>query len=152
LKPEDLYHSGLVVDDFDHALRWWSEVAGYQWCDELAIEQNVHTPEGSRTVPLRFTYSMSEPRIELVEAVPGTLWMPSTSGIHHFGYWSDDVQRDVNALVEGGAQIEVDAPLPDGSLLWAYCKVASGPRIELVSRSIQPMIAEWFATGHLPAG
>ena len=47
-----------------------------------------------------------------------------------------------------GMQYEVKAFNPDGSgtLLWAYCKGPTGPRIELVSRAMEPFIAYWFAT------
>ncbi|HXX89206.1 MAG TPA: VOC family protein [Acidimicrobiales bacterium] len=150
MKADDLYHSGIVVEDFDGTLQWFTSVAGYRWCDEMALEQTVETPEGERTVPIRFAYSMSEPRLEVLQAVPGTLWMPSTSGVHHLGYWSDDVDGDIDTLVRSGLQVEVRAPLPDGSALWAYCMGTSGPRVELVSRSIEPMMAEWFATGRSP--
>ena len=72
MKPEDLYHTGIVVDDFAATLSWLTKVAGYQWCDEFAGEQVVETPEGERTVPFHFAYSMNEPRLEFIEAVPGT--------------------------------------------------------------------------------
>ncbi len=152
MKPEDLYHTGIVVDDFVGALRWFTDVAGYRWCDELALEQTVWTPQGDRTVPIRFAYSMSTPRLEVLQAVPGTVWMPSNSGIHHLGYWSDDVDADMEMLVGEGLEVEVGAPVPGGSWLWAYCRASTGPRVELVSRALEPMMAEWFATGHSPLG
>jgi len=152
MKPEDLYHTGIVVEDSDASLRWFSEVAGYRWCDELALEQSVWTPSGVRTVPIRFAYSMNEPRLELLAAVPNTVWVPSSSGAHHLGFWSDDVDRDIETLVAHGLRVEVRAPMPDGASLWAYCHGLSGPRVELVSRSLEPMMAEWFATGRSPLG
>ena len=150
MKPEDLYHTGIVVEDFEAALEWFTKVAGYRWCDELALEQTVWTTGGERTIPIRFAYSMSEPRLEVLQAVPGTVWVPSNSGIHHLGYWSDDVDADLAVLAEAGLQVEVKAPTPKGSSLWAYCRGESGPRIELVSRALEPMMAEWFATGRSP--
>lgn len=152
MKPEDLYHTGIVVEDFDGALRWFTKVAGYRWCDELALDQTVWTPAGDQTVPIRFAYSMSTPRLEVLQAVPGTVWMPSNSGIHHLGYWSDDVDADVEVLAGAGLAVEVKAPIPGGSSLWAYCRGDSGPRVELVSRSLEPMMAKWFATGRSPLG
>jgi len=152
MKPEDLYHTGIVAEDFDAALRWFTDVAGYRWCDELAIEQVVWTPDGEQTVPIRFAYSMSEPRLEVLQAVAGTVWTPSTSGAHHLGYWSDDVDRDVDLLMRHGMHVEVRAPVPDGSSMWAYCHGVLGPRIELVSRTLEPMMSEWFATGRSPMG
>ncbi|MHB1585389.1 MAG: VOC family protein [Acidimicrobiales bacterium] len=152
MRPEDLYHAGIVVENFEASLQWFTDVAGYRWCEEMAVEQPVWTPEGERTVGIRFTYSMDEPRVEIVQAVPGTVWVPSTSGVHHLGYWSDDVATDLEVLVRGGLEVEVKAPLPDGSVLWAYCRGPAGLRVELVDRSVEPMMAEWFATGRRPLG
>ena len=40
-------------------------------------------------------YSRNAPRVEVIQSVPGTLWVPAVgSGIHHIGYWSDDIARD----------------------------------------------------------
>jgi catechol 2,3-dioxygenase-like lactoylglutathione lyase family enzyme len=150
MKPEDHYHVGIVVDDLDQALRWYSEVAGYSWCEEYAGDQVVETPSGEITIPLRFAYSMDEPRLEVLQSVPGTLWTPADSGIHHLGYWSDDVAADVETLVSAGGAVEARAPLPDGSALWAYCRAAGGSRIELVSSLIRPVMEQWFETGRLP--
>ncbi|HMK62084.1 MAG TPA: VOC family protein [Acidimicrobiales bacterium] len=152
MKPESLYHTGIVVDDFEAALAWFTEVAGYRWCEELALDQTVWTPGGDRTVPIRFAYSMSEPRLEILQAVPGTVWMPANSGIHHLGYWSDDVDADLDVLGGAGYEAEVKAPTAKGSSLWAYCRADGRPRVELVSRSLEPMMAEWFATGRSPLG
>ncbi len=68
--------------------------------------------------------------------------------MHHLGYWSDDVESDLATLEATGMGYEVKAFNPDGSgtLLWAYCKGPAGPRIELVSRAMEPFIAYWFAT------
>jgi catechol 2,3-dioxygenase-like lactoylglutathione lyase family enzyme len=150
MKPEDLYHVGIVVDDLDEALRWYTAAAGYSWCEEYAGDQVVETPNGEITIPMRFAYSMDEPWLEILQSVPGTLWMPADSGIHHLGYWSDDVVGDADALVRAGYDVEARAPLPDGSALWAYCRGAGGSRIELVSSLIRPVLTQWFETGRMP--
>jgi hypothetical protein len=144
LKAEALYHSGIVVDDFDATLDWFSQTAGYRWCEPYAGDQVVVTPDGEITVPMRITYSTTEPRLEILQSAPGTLWMPSDSGVHHLGYWSDDVCADMAMLQARGLDVEAQAPLPDGSLLWVYCKAPTGPRIELVSRVMEPALTEWF--------
>jgi hypothetical protein len=150
VEPEDLYHTGIVVEDFGRALAWLTDAAGYRWCDEAAVEQVVWTPDGDQKVPIRFAYSMSEPRLEVIEAVPGTVWTPADSGIHHLGYWSADVDRDLEALGARGMQTEARQLLQDGSTLWAYCRGTAGPRVELVSRALEPMMTTWFATGRSP--
>jgi catechol 2,3-dioxygenase-like lactoylglutathione lyase family enzyme len=144
MRPEDLYHAGIVVEDFDATLAWFTETAGYRWCQPYTGEQLVVTPDGEETIPMRLTYSVDEPHIEILQAVPGTVWMPADSGIHHLGYWSDEVDEDVAKLERNGLKLEVTAPLPDGATLFAYCKGAGRTRIELVNRIMQPMITEWI--------
>ena len=69
--------------------------------------------------------------------MPGTLWVPApASGIHHLGYWSDDVAADAARLTARGYAAEATGVRPDGTAVWAYHRSASGPRIELVSRAI----------------
>ena len=41
---------------------------------------------------------------------------------------------------------EVVDPRRLSDVLWAYCKGPSAPRIELVSRSIEPFIEYWWST------
>ena len=40
---------------------------------------------------MKMAYSKSEPRLEIIQSIPGTVWEPADSGVHHIGYWSDDV-------------------------------------------------------------
>jgi catechol 2,3-dioxygenase-like lactoylglutathione lyase family enzyme len=153
MKPEDLYHTGIVVDDLDATLDWFTRVAGYQWTDVVEVDQVAHTPQGRVTVPMRMAYSGTVPRVEILQTVPGTIWVPADSGLHHLGYWSDDVESDLATLEASGMRYEVKAFNPDGSgtLLWAYSKGRTAPRIELVSRAMEPFIAYWFATAGNPS-
>jgi hypothetical protein len=64
--------------------------------------------------------------------------------------WSDHVAADVATLEAGGVEVEAKVFLGDDFVLWAYCKDAGGPRIELVSRMIEPVMSEWFITGKMP--
>ncbi|HVU73799.1 MAG TPA: VOC family protein [Mycobacteriales bacterium] len=146
MEARDQYHAGIVVDDFEAALVWFSAVAGYRWCEPVAVDVPVDLPDGRRTLPMRLTYSVDEPRLELVQGIPGTLWIPSTSGIHHLGYWSDDVDADIAHLQAQGMALEASAPLPDGTKQWAYCKGPGTVRIELVNRVLEPALRAWFTT------
>jgi catechol 2,3-dioxygenase-like lactoylglutathione lyase family enzyme len=148
MRPENLYHTGIVVDDLDATLDWFTKVAGYRWTDVVEVDQVAQTPRGAVTIPMRMAYSGADPRVEIIQAVPGTVWVPADSGVHHLGYWSDDVESDLATLEASGMPYEVKSFNPDGSgkLLWAYCKGQAGPRIELVSRAMKPFIEYWFAT------
>ena len=147
MKPQDLYHAGIVVDDFDGTIEWFTETFGYRFCEPFKGDQQVVTPEGEITVPMQITYSIDEPRIELLASVPGTLWEPSDSGIHHLGYWSVDVDADVATLVASGMALEATAPMPDGRSLWAYCNAPGRTRTEVVSRELWALMSGWLTTG-----
>jgi hypothetical protein len=144
----DQFHIGIVVDDFDAALEDLGELFGYEWCPVLDIETPVVLPDGDFTLALRFTYSKSTPRVELINSVAGTLWVPATgSGIHHAGYWSDDVAADGRLLVARGYAEEAKGTGPDGTAVWSYHRSAGGPRIELVSRALEAGLASYWASG-----
>jgi lactoylglutathione lyase len=127
---------------------WFTKVAGYRWTDVVEVDQVAHTPDGEVTIPMRMAYSGHAPRVEILQTVPGTVWIPADSGVHHLGYWSDDVESDLATLEANGMRYEVKSYNPDGSgtLLWAYFKGPTGPRIELVSRAMEPFIEYWWST------
>ena len=37
LRPEDLYHTGIVVPDLDAAIARFSALAGYEWINPLSL-------------------------------------------------------------------------------------------------------------------
>ncbi|MGH3370520.1 MAG: VOC family protein [Nocardioidaceae bacterium] len=138
----DQYHVGIVVEDLDAGLAELTELFGYDWCDEVDVEQPVQIATGLTTVRFRFRYSRSTPRLEVIQAQPGTLWtrVPG-SGLHHVGYWSDDVGADGADLERGGYEREAAGMDDDGNLRWSFHGSAAGPRVELVSRTMEPLIA-----------
>jgi hypothetical protein len=151
VRGEDQFHIGIVVDDFEGSLAALTDLFGYQWCEEMGAEIPVMLPDGEQVLDLRFAYSMTEPRLEVIRPVPGSLWMPAAgSGIHHLGYWSDDVPEDAAALEQRGFSREAAGMGPDDEPFWTYHRTATGPRIELVSRSVQPMMEQYFTTGKVP--
>jgi len=148
MKAEDLYHTGIVVDDLDKTMTWLTEVAGYTWTDVVTVDQQAVTPDGEITIPMKMVYSGANPRLELLQTVPGTIWTPTDSGLHHIGYWSDNVESDLATIESNGMAFEVKSYNPDGSgtLLWAYARGSTGPRIELVARAMKPFIEHWWST------
>jgi hypothetical protein len=159
VKSSDQFHVGIVVDDIDAAAAELSAVFGYQWAEPLGGPVRVSLPGGGGdegegddvVLDLLSTYSMSTPRLELVRGVPGTLWEPVTgSGVHHLGYWSDDVAADSAELARRGHTVEAVGRRPDGTPYWAFHHSRSGPRVELVTRALQPVLEQYWATGKRP--
>jgi catechol 2,3-dioxygenase-like lactoylglutathione lyase family enzyme len=148
MKPENLYHTGIIVDDIEAAKRWYTIVMGYRFSSTAGEghEQLVELASGPKTISgMRIAYSLNEPRIELVSAIPGTIWQPTKAGVHHLGYWSEDVDGDLANLLANGAEFEAKFKGPHGGLLWAYCKHPVWGRIELVGTMMKPMMEQWWA-------
>jgi hypothetical protein len=142
MRAEDQYHVGIVVEDFEASLEQFSALFGYEWCDEVNMELPV-VLAGDRptTIEFRFRYSLTAPRIEVIESRAGTLWTPATgSGIHHLGFWSDDVMSDGIVLERSGYPLEAAGLDDDGARLWAYHRGTGRPRIELVSSASRPLL------------
>jgi hypothetical protein len=148
MNAADHFHAGVVVDDFGAALDDLSDLFGHEWCPTMSVSTPVVLPEGEITLDLVFTYSKTTPRVEVIKSVPGTLWTPAPgSGIHHLGYWSDDVAADAARLTARGYAAEATGVRPDGAAVWAYHRSPSGPRIELVSRDIAAGLEGYWASG-----
>ncbi len=138
LRPQDFYHTGVVVDDLESAIHELTALGGYRWTVPTGYPFTVWTPDRTETVTFRFVYSVEAPHIELVQAIPGTVWTPAPgNAAHHLGYFVDDLQASSEALVDAGLPVEacgsVDGQYPT---VFAYHKGEDGIRIELVDRSI----------------
>jgi catechol 2,3-dioxygenase-like lactoylglutathione lyase family enzyme len=148
VNARDQYHVGMVVDDLDEALAWLADIAGYRWCEELKVDNLLVTKETETIVPLRFTYSMDEPHVEVIQEIPGTFFAPAQSSPHHVGYWSDDIDGDLDVLEAAGATVDGRGYWPDGrGPIWAFATPPVGSRIELVDRSSKPNMELWWSTG-----
>jgi hypothetical protein len=148
MKFENLYHTGLVFDEIEPVMEWFSKTGGYKWCEIATSTHEVETPAGKKTVNMKVAYSMSVPRIEMIQTVPGTLWVPTGAGVHHLGYWSDDIEAEMDKLQKSGLELE----MKNGKGMTVSCyfsKKPNGPRIELVNTAIRPYLEEMFATGRL---
>ena len=147
MRGADQFHVGVVVDDFDAALDELTALFGYTWCPPLALETPVVLPDGEFMLDLQFTYSATAPRVEVIRSTPGTLWVPApNSGLHHLGYWSDDLAADSALLEARGYAEEARGVDPSGSAIWAYHRSQAGPRIELVSAAIRSGLEQYWAT------
>lgn len=137
LRPEDLYHTGVVVDDLGTAIKRMQAVAGYEFTDVMVYPMSVETAQGVIEVTFRFVYSLQMPYVELVDAIPGTVWTPAPgNAAHHLGFFVDDLWREAAELAAAGFEREVcglDGGQPG---IFAYYRDPLGVRIELVDRAV----------------
>jgi hypothetical protein len=147
VKAVDQFHAGIVTDDLDTTIAELTDQFGYEWAPEIALPNPVSLPDRDVVLDLRFRYSVTTPRLEIIQTIPGTMWRPAEgSGIHHLGYWSDDVPADCAALEARGYTREAAGKQDDGSIYWAYLRRGDGPRIELVSRALEEGLSQlWSA-------
>jgi hypothetical protein len=146
VQADDQYHVGIVVEDLDNAKAELAALAGYVWGPQIEATTEVRLPSGSASLDMALVYSVSVPRIELVRQIRGTMWEPAAgSGVHHLGYWSDDVAADAAHLESQGYAHEASGLDPDGKVLWSFHRSQQGPRIELVSRTLQAQMSAMWA-------
>jgi hypothetical protein len=147
MKAEDQFHLGIVVADFEAAKAEFSALFGYEWTAEAGGPIAVTLETGEAVPDLRCAFSLTTPRLEIVKQVPGTFWEPAADGgIHHLGYWSDDVAADAASLESRGWVREATRTGPDGVPFFTFHRSPLGLRIELVSRIAQPGLEGLWTT------
>jgi hypothetical protein len=144
MKPHDLYHVGIVVEDIATTMRELNDAVGVEWQSWTpnASLVEVWTPEGTQQVPFSAVYSTPDHMmLELVQTVEDTIWQTGSPGdAHHLGYWSDDLEQTAAHLEAKGFDRVASGGYLDHPLLWVYHQRGNGPYIEHVSRAVAPMI------------
>jgi hypothetical protein len=134
------YHVGIVVEDVGEAMEEYGTLFGVEWTPRMQAEFPVVIDGKRRTLKFDSVYSKSGPvRVELTIRKPDTFWTPG-GGMHHIGFWSDDVVSDSNRLAAAGYPIEATLfPLPDDTIpAVAFCRGPQSIFIELVSAGMRP--------------
>lgn len=144
LRPEDFYHTGIIVPDLDAAMARLSALAGYRWITPVSYTLPFRTAGGTQEITSTFVYSLQAPHVELIKEVPGTAWTAAPgNAIHHLGYWTDNLAESAKMLEANGFSFEATAdttgPSSNGGLaLFAYYVDDAGTRIEIVDRALFP--------------
>lgn len=123
-EPAKLTHIGIVVPDLERAMDEMTRFLGLRWTPPQ------ERPDGDKT--LRVAFSMSTPRIELIQGNRGGIW--DTQGgprIDHLAFWIDDFEATAARADALAIPTEAAGRAAWGGR-WAYVKTpASGTRIEL---------------------
>jgi hypothetical protein len=146
----EAFHTGVVVSDLDAAASEFEALLNVRWRASRQESLQIWTPTGTVRASFRYTYSIAGAdgsMIELIEAGPQTPWWPGDgvrARLHHLGFWSSSLSADSNMLAASGACVETALLDRDGTVrLFAYHRLAHGPRIELVDRAQHSDIATW---------
>ncbi len=140
LRPEDFYHTGIVVPDIDAEMARLSALAGYRWITPLTYTLPFRTATGVHELTSTIVYSVQGPHIELLQEVPGTPWTAAPgNSVHHVGYFTDKLADTAKLLEQEGFTFEMTAEVAGSDLaLFAYYIDAVGTRIEIVDRALFP--------------
>lgn len=153
LAHDQLFHIGIRVADLSAAMAQVGANAGVTWASVQDAPMNVWLPDrGKVSLPLAITYSIEGPvHLELMQGPPGSIWDGiDVPGAHHFGYWSDDVRADTEALLAEGWTLELAANPPDeGYGRFTYVRSPAGYLVEPVSSASRPRFERWWSGGPL---
>ena len=145
-----LYHVGIVVHDLITARASLSEQLGVTWGPVLRFASAEYRDGGGRdgggrdvVVPTAICYSVDEPHLELIEEVPGSLWVRNEhSNLHHVGFWSDDLGADSERLAGAGCPLQLcGRAATDAPVSFAYHGHDLGIRVELVDAGLRDTMA-----------
>ena len=138
---DDIYHVGIIVPDMEVAMDELGRRFGCGWRDPSTATVRVRDHGGDRILSPRVTFcDQSTPiALELIEALPGTVWhVGESSQLHHFGLYVESVQAAIDELGPG-MTLEMAGLDRDGMLAgFCYVNDSLGVRMELVERGGLP--------------
>jgi len=142
LRHEDLFHTGIVVDDLAAAQDELGASLGVTW-SEGGGEVRLLTRDGARTVRTAYALSREGPHhIELCQSVEGTHWTVTAPGAaHHLGYWTNDVATTSAALLQRGMPVVAGISFGDDDApVCAYHQAQNGLYVEIVAHSLRRIL------------
>ena len=143
-----LYHVGIVVPDLEAAQARFSDLLGVVWGPVMDIEAvEFRDADGNDlSLPNKLCYSTGPPYLELVEEVPGTVWVCNEhSNLHHLGYWTDALAEESARFTESVCPLQIcgrtGAKAPEQ---FSYHQDPLGVRIELVDVALRPVMEQFM--------
>src|SRR6185437_7964891 len=100
-----IWHIGIAVPDLEQGMSELGEVFGTGWrpvrIRKLTLSDAVGRPH---KVECHVAFSLGGPfAVEVWQAIPGTpLDRPEGGGVHHIGYWVDDLAAEAKRLAALG--------------------------------------------------
>ena len=95
-----IWHIGIAVHDLEKGQRELSEVFGLRWRPARVRRLTLADAADRYEVECHVVFSLGGPfAVEVWQAIPGTpLDMPDGGGVHHIGYWVDDLAAESKRL------------------------------------------------------
>lgn len=153
-----MYHTGVIVDDLDEAMKLWGTALGLHWAPTLTSTVPLLCPTGIEPREIVYTYSLEGPHhIELLEQVNPAPYLNLTGGrhIHHLGYYTPDLPGESARLESLGLRRELSGVTDTGEVTRATFHinpVSPGMWIELVDQSVADVTDAWLGQACAEAG
>lgn len=135
-------HVGIVADDMDAAMVELGRAWKTRWTSgrDGTVAIPFQARDGIQTVNLRTSWGERGPlRVELVQAVAGTIWAPAGGTyLHHLGYGVSDLELEARKLIDQGLVMELtrSGAQPGSINGFGFFRFAGGLLVELVSKEI----------------
>ena len=135
IEYDGIFHMGIIVPEIHRGIEDLSRRFGATFPEPREAQVTVRYQGKESKVPVKFVYSrQGPPYIEIIQAVPGTVWEANAgSRIHHIGVFCDDIEDEIAKLQSEGYAYEAASLGPDGSMQGAqYINNDLGVRLELI--------------------
>jgi catechol 2,3-dioxygenase-like lactoylglutathione lyase family enzyme len=98
---ESIWHIGIAVPELEKGKKELGEVFGLDWRPTRVRKLTLADAAGRpHEVECHVAFSLGGPfAVEVWRAIPGTpLDIPASGGVHHIGYWVDDLAAEAKRL------------------------------------------------------
>jgi hypothetical protein len=128
------FHVGIATDDLETSMRDLSAALGVTWTVPSCAGRVFHGVDGKpQSQPVSCISREGPIHIDLMTGEAGTLWEASQARLHHFAYWTNDLQADITRLEGDGWRLEMTLPNAEGRpSVFAYLVRDDGFRLELI--------------------
>jgi catechol 2,3-dioxygenase-like lactoylglutathione lyase family enzyme len=150
------YHVGIIVADMQAARDRLTESMSLTWGPVMHLDAVEYrdAQASDLTLPTTICYSVGDPCLELIEEVPGTVWVRNAhSNLHHVGFWSDDLVTESRSLTAVGCPLQLCGRAGSSApASFAYHRDDElGIRIEVVDVSMRDDMAFLFRPEAAPS-
>jgi hypothetical protein len=147
------WHIGLLVSDIDQAVVELADSLGTSFTPTATVHfERVEDPE-PRSIDIRVSFSRGPgPQLEVIEDVAGVGIYSIRShgpGLHHLGYWEDQIDAMYRTRLEAGTVSVARVVGPDGGLMAWYGTTPQSPGVllEFINAEARAAIEAFVATG-----
>lgn len=149
----DMYHVGVVVPDVREAMARYSAALGFTWSKVGDTTLDVLVDGRPREARIAATYSMQgPPYLELIEELSGGVWAAHALGLHHVGFWVDDLEGTITRFEDAGLPGRArHLPAEGQPAMFSYHDGGAGLWWELVSPAFRPRLEARLRAGQQQA-